>query len=912
MPRVPLFLLRLLVLLALLPAQLALASVTTGMLKGTTIDDGGLPIPGVLVSIRSPNMMGARQQETDAEGRFLFAELPPGTYDLVAEKAGFSKVTKTGIEVQIGRTSIVTVAMPLQSAGEEIIVEETRPNIDTESTNRGSVLSKDFLQRIPSGRSYQGAVQMAAGVTGGANPNVGGAASNENTYLLDGVNITDPVTGTFSLNFNFNAIEQVEVLTSAFDPEYGVNLGGIINIVTESGGNTLEYQLAAYYTNGDWSPKLDARYSADGYQLAPTDFDSTFQTYQIYAKISGPIIRDKMWFVTSYAHERSLIALVGIDLPRDYEGHYVYTKLTWQPTSAHRFTFLGQTNPTTVDNNNQGDRFVEPSAQYRQAQGGFFGSLQWQWFPTATASFDSKNSVQKSFIELSQVPCTHDEGLGYNPCESDELENTIDYTTPGRLGSYNAYDRDNFYFFMFDDRWRISSDNKFSLLQVDFLGTHDFKAGVAYDYTIRDYMASYTGDLYYADLNASSYDPSTLNNWYWVEVSGPRQFIQSAQHFGAFIQDAWKPLSNLTVRYGVRYDYTRIYNDVGEEVISVGLFGPRLGISWDPWGNGKTKFVASMGRFNDTANLGSTGLVNRTGQGSKLFMGEYYDHWTNVSSENYSYSPAENTDTYLENLIAPHSDDFNIGAERELIQDVVASLYFQAKFTQNLFEDDEINLIWDEDGYNTIGYSDGTDDVLYRLRSPDIAQRTYYQTVFGLARRFADRWQVQGNYSFTRSRGTTLSQVSSFLDVAPQNEYYLNGTLITDITHDVAIGAVWDVPNDPWTTSVGSTFSMESGTPQTRYYYAAGIDASAILQDTVGTYEREENAWSLSLRVEQAIPVRRGKLSAAAELSNITNNRQGLNTGVAGSSAYVSADNRWIIAYRQSPMRISVGVEYEF
>jgi hypothetical protein len=67
--------------------------------------------------------------------------------------------------------------------------------------------------------------------------NVAGASSNENTYMMDGINITDPVTGTFSLNFNFDAIEQLQVLTSAYDPEYGQNLGGAINIVTDSGGN---------------------------------------------------------------------------------------------------------------------------------------------------------------------------------------------------------------------------------------------------------------------------------------------------------------------------------------------------------------------------------------------------------------------------------------------------------------------------------------------------------------------------------------------------------------------------------------------------------------------------------------------------------------------------------------------------
>lgn len=905
MPRLPLALLRLLVLLVLLPVQIAFAGVTTGTLKGTTIDTDGLPIPGVLVSITSPNMMGTKQADSDAEGRFYFAELPPGLYDVVAEKAGFKKYTKTGVQLDIGRTTIVTMEMQLAASGEEMVVEASRAGIDTESTNRGSVLTKDFLQRIPSGRSYQGAVQMAAGVTGGSNPNVGGAASNENTYMLDGVNITDPVTGTFSMNFNFNAIEQVEVLTSAFDPEYGVNLGGVINIVTDSGGNTLEFQASSYYTNGNWSPKLDARLAADGAQLGPTDFDSQFETLQIYGKISGPIIRDKMWFVASYAMERSLIASAGIPLPRDYEGHYVYGKITWQPNSAHKFTVLAQTNPTSVDNLNSADRFVEASAQARQAQGGYFGSLQWQWFPTATASLDSKNSIQKNFIEISQVPCTHNEDLGYNPCSPTELENTIDYVTPARAGVNQAFDKDNYFYFMFDDRYTLSSVNKLSLLQLNFLGTHDVKTGLELDMRIRDYLVSYPGDMYYYDLNESYYDPSSIKNYYWVEISGPQQYVQSSRHLGTFIQDVWKPISNLTVRYGVRYDYANIYNDVGEEVVNVGLWGPRFGISWDPWRDGKTKFVGSMGRFNDTSKLGITSLVNRTGQGSKLFLGEYFSGYTNYSPDDYSYSPAENTDTYLDNLIAPHSDDFNIGAERELVQDLVASLYFQAKFTQNLFEDDELNLIWDQDGYQYIGTSDGTDDVTYRLRTPNIARRNYYQVAFGLNRNFADRWGMQGNYAYTRSHGTTLGQVSSFLDVAPQDQYYLNGVISTDVTHDVALGAYWDLPFDPWTTTLGSTFTYESGNPTTRTYNSGSQVGYAMLYDTIGTYAREEGSWSLSVRAEQAIPVRRGKLSAAAEVSNITNNRQ-------GQGAYVSGDDRWIISFRQSPLRASLGVEYEF
>jgi len=253
MPRIQRFLQLLLMIVVVLPGA-AQASVTSGAIKGVAVDEGDLPIPGVMVTVTSDNLMGTRQSTTDVNGRFLLAELPPGVYKLVAEKAGFSKVSMPKLQVNIGRNVILTIEMPLREAGEEMIVEERRPTIDTESATRGSVLTKEFLDRIPAGRSYQQAVQMAAGVTGGSNANIAGAGYNENTYMLDGVNITDPVTGTFSLNFNFDAIEQIEVLTSAFDPEYGYNLGGSINVVTQSGGNTLEVNTGIYYSNGNWAP----------------------------------------------------------------------------------------------------------------------------------------------------------------------------------------------------------------------------------------------------------------------------------------------------------------------------------------------------------------------------------------------------------------------------------------------------------------------------------------------------------------------------------------------------------------------------------------------------------------------------------------------------------------------------------
>ena len=149
---------------------------------------------------------------------------------------------------------------------------------------------------------------------------------------------------------------------------------------------------------------------------------------------------------------------------------------------------------------------------------------------------------------------------------------------------------------------------------------------------------------------------------------------------------------------------------------------------------------------------------------------------------------------------------------------------------------------------------------------------------------------------------------SSFMTVPQQIEYFLDGYLGTDIRHDVTAGFSWDLPNDPWTTRIGGTAFLEIGYPITRTYdngnygdYGRGY----ILKDTVGNYARTQTWWELNLLLQQAIPVRKGKLWGIAQVENITNQR-------VGQFAYVSFDNRWVISSRQNPVRFTVGGRYEF
>ncbi len=906
-------LLRLLLLLvapvALFAGLPAWAGITTGTIKGVTVDEGGLAIPGVVVTVSSEQLIGgAQQQTTDENGRFLFTQLPPGTYEVVAAKPGFATVRNPGLQVLIGRDIRLTLEMPLEGEGEEIIVKDTRPTIDTEQTSKGEVLSKDFLDRVPTGRNYQSAVSAAPRVTGGGNPNVGGANDNENSYLIDGVNITDPVTGTFSLNFNFDAIEQLEVLTGAFDPEYPQNLGGVINIVTETGGNSLEFDTSLWLSTANWSPRIDARFAADGAEIAPTGYDSTDSYYQLNAKVSGPVIRDKAWFIVSYSTERRVYTNVGIDIPWDYDGHYMLAKLTAQPNSAHRLTLILQTNPTTIDNLDQGNRFTEPSAQARQAQGGWLLSPQWDWYISPELFVETKFTAQTQVLNISSVPCTHDQDLGYNPCEVDEVENTIDYLTPGRAGIRNAPTQDNYAVYQFQDRMRFRAESKVSLLQREFLGgTHDLKAGVEADYFFWNVIYGYTGNNYYIDLNLVTYDPDTLYNYYWLETTTPFNLRQSGTHVGGFIQDVYKPVDNLTFRYGVRYDWTDLRTDQDISAIKLGVFGPRFYVAWDPWGDEKTVIRGGYGRFNSLGNLAIASYLSESGVGVKYFTGELFGNHYSDGGESFGVYPNENNFTANEYMTAPHSDEFVVGAQREIIQDLAFSSSFTAKFTRNVFADDGTNLLYDEDGYSQIGYRDGEYQEYYRLRTPSIARRDYYQTDVGLRKNFADRWLMLSTYSYVISRGTVLDATSTALDIASQLEYTY-GNLFTDIRHQLKINAAYDVPNDPWTTRLGVGFEYYSGWPLSRYYYSAAFGQAYILRQPVGTYTRTEPRYYLNFQVEQRIDVPKGQMNVTLFVENALNSQQADNF----NTSYVYYENRWVITSRQNPTAFTLSVGYDF
>ena len=233
----------LVVLALLLPAAAFAIGEQYGRITGIVYSPDGAELGGVKLNLTSPNLLGGARDLVSAEdGSFTFNNLPPGKYQLKVSNIGLKTYTKTGIVVQVGKTASLYIAMEFSTSTEDkTTVVGKQEVIDTSNMTQGGSFSAELAGDVPTGRSYQDLASFLPGVVdvNGGNPNIHGGTFRNNRYLVDGLDITDPVTLTFSANLNFDSIQEVEVLTGGLDAEYNA-LGGIINVVTKSGSNDFE------------------------------------------------------------------------------------------------------------------------------------------------------------------------------------------------------------------------------------------------------------------------------------------------------------------------------------------------------------------------------------------------------------------------------------------------------------------------------------------------------------------------------------------------------------------------------------------------------------------------------------------------------------------------------------------------
>src|SRR5262250_3582076 len=239
---------------------LAQESTVKGNLSGTVTDPSGAVIANANVTTQGPT--GERSATTDAEGRFMIQLLIPGYYSVKVSKEGFKTAEVKSAEVVTGRTSTVAMKLELGTSATTIEVSATSVQVDTTSTAVGSNLTDTFYQSVPVARGVTGLFYAAPGVAGGggtgtANPSIAGGTGLENNYVADGVSITDGgfggfgvysrLYGSMSTGINLSFVKEVDVKTGGFEAQYGKSTGGIVQIVTKSGGDQFHGVIGGYF-----------------------------------------------------------------------------------------------------------------------------------------------------------------------------------------------------------------------------------------------------------------------------------------------------------------------------------------------------------------------------------------------------------------------------------------------------------------------------------------------------------------------------------------------------------------------------------------------------------------------------------------------------------------------------------------
>ena len=732
----------------------AFAQTTTGRLIGKVVDDAAGALPGATVTISSPVLIGGAQTKiTDGAGEFVFIGLAPGDYSIKVDLSGFISQERNEIQVALGGARSITIEMPQGTFGGEIEVVAETPMVDPTQVNTNATYTDTYMQGSAVGstnRNYQAILTQTAGVAGGSNPNVFGSVLNENAYYVDGANTTDPVTATFGTNFTFDSIQEIQFQTSGYEAEFGNATGGIVNLVTKSGGN----QFAGTF---------DIRYRNDSMQESGTHYDASAldsKRQEIDLTLGGPILRDKLWFFAAYQYVDSQDTPIGSPTTFGFVGNYPLAKLTWQAGANWRVTGKYTADPADIDNADASP-FRTPEATRFQTQGADIYSGEINGVLSDSLLWNTVLSAYRSTLD--SFPQTGElEPIGH-----------INFDT----GIYSA----NYTNQQYSERNRDDLSTNLTWFVDNLAGSHEFKGGLVYS------------DLNFTSSNCATgtaggvlCDPSVPGNYFYDVVEGGADFpyywyesytAGTQEYKGSnstlFVQDSWRVIPNLTLKLGVRYDVAKYDTDDATQIADMNKWQPRVGAAWDITGDAKNIIRANWGYFMSPNSLtlpdfAQTGLSpTDVWLSCSFFTGLPADQCEAFSAARgftwsmdpegwdpggWIYIPGNTLGGLPSqidpNLKAMYTETFSLAYEREVGRRASVTLLYIDKQTEDGFEDTCVGNLG-PDGPN----AEANCDFYVMANLPEIT-RDYSGFVVEYSTRTFNWLTLNASYTYSKSRGS--------------------------------------------------------------------------------------------------------------------------------------------------------------
>jgi outer membrane receptor protein involved in Fe transport len=948
----------LIVLVVCLVAAPGYAQIGQGRLAGVVTDAQGGVLPGVTVTATSPSLIGVQTTVSQSDGRYMFPALPSGTYKLTFDLTGFKRIERDNIAVVLGQTLSFDTQMEVGALSESVTVTGDSPLVDVSTTTIGTNLKGDELIAVPNSTDVWGALSESPGVrmqgfdVGGSHKSqqsgyeVFGIQSQART-VSDGIDHTEGVGGT---GFYEDYYANEEVSVSALGADVEMNSGGAAIVTTiKSGGNTfkglqhLSYQPGEFVgSNADPSDIQRNGYTCpDNAEGDPQCANPNLLFWEGHLDLGGPIKRDVAWFYGAYNHFKIDKQVAGIsrDVATDLGIFDNYTAKATGKMGINN-TLIGYFQqgrkqkpkrglstllpPESVRAQDSYSRMYKGEYQRVISDRTFFsvigGNFTLDW--PMEVQVDPAERPPQLFRETTAVA-----GAGWNAFSSSrkkpQLKAQLTHYLPNKGGSHDF----KFGFEVFEDSYRYGHNGRSGQIRYSYAGTD----------------ASQSPDrIRFVDTG----DPAGYGTDWTV---GPTTDL----HTAGYVQDRWSPNDSLTFTLGVRIDHqkvgygdairtpiitdvladgTRIFpvttNVAGSTLVNNTNIAPRLGVTYDLTGKGRTVLKAFYGRYFNNIADSFTG-ANPGGQtfAEYNFLDQNrngrYDGPSELGTERLRVGGTATT--VDPDFRTPFTEEISASFETQLPGESSARVTYVRKNVGDAAPYYVSNLIPAWIGLNTVPVTRTIGGETFNLVDvPDsVADDTAvqyanfpdgnynYDTIeFAYNKRVSQKFFINTSfdYQWRSDFRSSLSSNSYDISTSPLSadpigiNYYIHANPATPPRQDTTTYHLQFLGRYEFPAEIGfsANYRYQSGFPYSRIIPDCGcLNLSNYGADFFVeplSNNRSDNVGLLNFRVDKSFQIQWAKISAMLDIYNVTNadpvTNFNLNSGPAYKTVIATLDPR--------------------
>ncbi len=759
-------------------------------LTGIVTDSTNAALAGVTLTLASPNLIGGvRQTVTGETGLYRFPALVAGVYELTAERSGFQSTTRHAIRLQTGIGLTIDIRLEIAPFAEATTASRELTTIDAKSTTVPASLDADLLHNLPTNRQQPESINLIPGVA----ENVAfGGTQRSNAMSIDGVGVAETKLGSafLTLLFNYNWIEEVQVVALGANAEHGEFTGLAANSILRSGSNRFSGLGEVWTAQPGWI--------GSNTRSLPADLQNQFKWMETVtqwdgsAQVGGPLARDRLWFFSGLQYiardDQPEQAFGVVDRERSPK---MVAKLTAAPSGAVRLEGFYERDWSRIDGAVIGSP-GPPETLARQKSPSTTWNVRLTWMRSEQMLVELRHSGYRSMYSLEPVPPNSRSGAAPH------------------LDIFNGRASVNAPYYL-DGVWRpLTAGAAVTWFADQFLGTrHELRVGAEYQRTSALDAFGYPGGRSYLDYEG---DP------FLVFLYDGSEDHTTSRRTTLYAQDAWALNDRLTVLPGLRFSRNRGSVPERGTVFSTDPFSPRLGIAWDVTSKHQTVVRAHYGRYHDALLSGQFQFMDRRGEQNPFITALVLPSGQLAELDRFEASKSIAIDDHLTHS---YVDQYLLGVERQLAPGVS----LQAQYIRRVFKDFmafvDTGSVYDPVPARDPGLDGriGTDDdggiftVFNRtnsehkfrlLTNPPEASRRYNAVQLIGRRRYSRGWQMLAAYTWSRTEGNVDQRLGSnaalydagdsgvFVD--PNHAINASGPTSFDVPHEVKIEGTYRVP----------------------------------------------------------------------------------------------------------------------